>query len=80
MKEQNTRQVEDYTIDLIRTRGKGDLRCPKCKVRISPDDMTEDVYTVLEPVMKADKLEKLTLQCNKCKSKIHLTGFYALVE
>jgi len=72
--------VKFYTIDLTRIKGNGKVRCPKCKVEISPDDETEDVYTILEPVMKGDSLEKIVLQCNKCGSQIHLTGFHVLNE
>jgi DNA-directed RNA polymerase subunit RPC12/RpoP len=63
---------------LTKIRGKGDFRCPRCGIKISPDESTEETYTILEPVMKGDSLEKILLQCNKCGSKIHLTGFYSL--
>jgi uncharacterized protein with PIN domain len=68
-------QIEAYTVDLTKTRGNGQFECPKCRVLISPDDKTEDVYTILEAVMKDDRLEKIILRCNKCKSRIHLIGF-----
>ena len=29
-----------YNIDLTRVKGKGELRCPKCRIEISPDDTT----------------------------------------
>jgi hypothetical protein len=29
----------------------------------------------LKPIVKNDNLERIILQCNKCKSKIHLVGF-----
>ena len=45
---------------------------------ISPDDMSENAYTVLEPVMKGTSLEKIVLQCNKCESQIYLTGFHVM--
>jgi len=56
----------------------GEFGCPKCGIRISPDDKTEDAYTILELVMKGDCLDKIILQCNKCGSQIHLTGFHIL--
>jgi DNA-directed RNA polymerase subunit RPC12/RpoP len=71
-------QVTLLTVDLTKIRGKGDFRCPRCGVRISPDDSTEETYSILEPVMKGDSLEKILMQCNKCGSKIYLTGFYRL--
>jgi len=67
-----------YTVDLTKTKGRGEFRCPKCGVKISPDDETNEAYTILESVMGGDYLEKVILQCNKCKSEIHLTGFHAL--
>ena len=65
-----------FTIDLARINGKGEFKCPKCGVKISPDDTSEKTYSILETEMKGDSLDKIRLQCNKCQSKIHLTGFY----
>jgi len=71
-------RARSYTVDLTRIGGKGEFRCPKCGMKMSPDDKTEKSYTVLESVMKEDCLEKIVLQCNVCKSQIHLTGFRLL--
>ena len=70
--------IRFYTVDLTRMKGKGEFRCPKCGTRISPNDKTDKAYTISEPVMKEDDLEKIVLQCNNCRSQIHLTGFYVL--
>jgi hypothetical protein len=59
-------------------RGIGAFKCPKCGIKISPDDKTEKAYTILKPVMKGDSLEKIILKCNRCQSQIHLTGFQFL--
>jgi DNA-directed RNA polymerase subunit RPC12/RpoP len=67
-----------FVVDLSKTKRSGEFECPKCGVLISPDDRSEDAYTILETVMKRDCLEKLILQCNKCGSKIHLIGFNSL--
>jgi hypothetical protein len=64
-----------YVVDLTSVKGNGEIRCPKCGTEISPDDETDEVFTIMETVMKGDNLEKLILKCNKCKSQIHLTGF-----
>jgi len=64
-----------YTIDLTKTIGNGNVKCPKCGVEISPDDMSEDVYTVLQSIVNKDCLERVVLQCNRCGSKINLIGF-----
>jgi len=63
---------------LTKIKGGGEFKCPRCGIRISPDDMTEDVYTIIETVTKEDGLEKLILECNRCKSIILLTGFQLL--
>lgn len=71
-------RIESYTIDLTEIEGSGKFKCPRCGVEISPDDNTEDAYVILESVMKGNRLERIILQCNRCKSKIHLTGFHIL--
>jgi len=78
LEERALQTIKFYTIDLTKIRGRGNLRCPKCRIEISPDDRTEVAYTILEPVMKGESLEKVILQCNSCGSQIHLTGFHLL--
>jgi predicted RNA-binding Zn-ribbon protein involved in translation (DUF1610 family) len=72
--------AKSFTIDLTKISGRGDFRCPGCGVMISPDDKTEDTYTILKTIMNGENLDKIALQCNKCKSQIHLTGFCILNE
>jgi predicted RNA-binding Zn-ribbon protein involved in translation (DUF1610 family) len=66
---------ELFTIDLARIDGNGDFPCPNCGVSISPDDESEEVYTIVDTRVKGETLEELTIQCNKCGSKIRLIGF-----
>jgi len=66
------------TVDLTKINGEGEFNCPKCGIGISPDDMTEETFTVLDTVFKEDSIEKIILKCNKCGSQIHLTGFHLL--
>jgi DNA-directed RNA polymerase subunit RPC12/RpoP len=68
-------RIESYTIDLTKVKGKGEFTCPKCGTTISPDDKTENVYTIVEPVVENESLKKLIIKCNSCGSQIHLTGF-----
>jgi len=68
-------RIESYTIDLTKVKGKGEFTCPKCGTIISPDDKTENVYTIVEPVVENESLKKLIIKCNSCGSQIHLTGF-----
>ena len=52
--------------------------CPKCGIKISPDDRTEKTYRILEAAMKGDELAGITLQCSRCESQIQLIGFNTL--
>ena len=47
-------RIKCYTIDLTKIDGKGEFRCPRCGVEMSPDDETEDVYTILDTATKED--------------------------
>jgi DNA-directed RNA polymerase subunit RPC12/RpoP len=67
-----------FKIDLLKLHGKGDFLCPQCKIKISPDDETEDAYTILEAKVRYNILEDLMIRCNNCTSKILLTGFNIL--
>jgi uncharacterized protein with PIN domain len=68
-------RIKVYTVDLTKTGRSGEFKCPKCGAEMSPDDETEEVYTILEAVTKGDHLEKVILRCNRCESQIHLVGF-----
>jgi predicted nucleic-acid-binding Zn-ribbon protein len=70
--------VKLFNIDLVKIRGNGDFKCPGCGVKISPDDQTEETYTILATIMKGENLERIVLQCNKCKNQIQVTGFQTL--
>ena len=64
-----------YNLNLTELQGEGEFLCPGCGTVISPDDETDLVYIILDTKVRNDKLEELVVQCNQCKSKIHLTGF-----
>jgi hypothetical protein len=64
-----------FTVDLARIEGNGDFPCPGCDVSISPEDTTDSVYTIVDTEVNGESLEELTIQCNKCGSKIRLIGF-----
>jgi len=72
------RQLLVYTIDLLKLDGKGDFPCPFCRVSISPEDETDEVYSVLEAKVRNNVLEDLLILCNNCSNKILLTGFSVL--
>jgi hypothetical protein len=67
-----------HTLDLTKLDGSSNIQCPKCGSIISPDDETEDTYTILETMMKEGNLDKVILKCNKCQTGICLTGFQLL--
>jgi hypothetical protein len=64
-----------YQIDLTKLQGEGDFPCPGCGVTISPEDETEEIYVILDTKISGDDLEELIIKCNRCKTKIRLTGF-----
>ncbi|HDI07430.1 MAG TPA: hypothetical protein ENF76_03590 [Candidatus Bathyarchaeota archaeon] len=68
-------ESKTYVIDLTKIDGDGSFPCPKCGVIISPDDETEEVYVIVDTKVKGEQLEELVIRCNKCGSKIRLTGF-----
>lgn len=67
-----------YTVDLTEIEGGGAFPCPKCGAIISPDDESEEVYTIVETEVEDDQLTELILKCNRCESQIRLTGFLSL--
>jgi len=69
-----------FIIDLSKIEGSGEFVCPKCGTKISPDDQSEEIYTILKHVMRDENLERIILQCNRCKSRIQLTGFGRLAN
>jgi hypothetical protein len=71
-------RLKCYTVDLTKLKGDGDIGCPRCGNVISPDDETEDAYTVVKTIMKGENLDKIILICNKCQTQICLTGFQLL--
>ena len=72
------KQLLVYTVDLLKLDGKGDFLCPCCGVSISPEDETEEVYSILETRAINDVLEDVLILCNSCSNKILLTGFSVL--
>jgi hypothetical protein len=72
------KQIHVYTLDLTKINGSGDFSCPRCGTSISPDDCTEETYSILEAKVNDQGLEELMIRCNKCSSQLHLTGFSLL--
>jgi predicted RNA-binding Zn-ribbon protein involved in translation (DUF1610 family) len=53
----------------------GSLSCPGCGAHISPDDQTEEVYTLLDVNMNGAGLDEIVIRCNRCRSQIYIAGF-----
>jgi predicted RNA-binding Zn-ribbon protein involved in translation (DUF1610 family) len=77
-KKTKTKLLLEYKVDLAKIEGSGDFPCPKCGVKMSPEDQTEDKYSIKEIKTRRNSLEELVIQCHRCKSLIHLTGFKLL--
>ncbi|MHA2067084.1 MAG: hypothetical protein ACXABY_22170 [Candidatus Thorarchaeota archaeon] len=67
-----------FKVNLTTIEGDGEFPCPNCNTLIAPDDVSEDVYTVLSIQENKDVLESMAIQCNTCKSIITLNGFELL--
>jgi uncharacterized protein with PIN domain len=67
--------MHTYKIDLTKIEGNGNFSCPKCGTKISPNDDTEEAYSIVEQKVNSHGLEELVIRCNRCFSFIHLTGF-----
>jgi len=80
MKKADVKNSMIYTVDLTKIDGDGAFACPKCGTLISPDDESEETYTIVETIVKNDELTELVLMCGKCHSKVRLTGFLAQKE
>lgn len=72
------KQTHMYVLDLSTINGSVDFSCPGCGTIITPDDCTEEAYSILETKVDDHSLDELMIRCNRCKSNLHLTGFSLL--
>ena len=72
------KQKQVYVLDLTKMDGSGNFACPLCGASISPDDCTEEAYSIIDVKVNGDGLSELVIRCNRCESRIHLTGFSLL--
>lgn len=66
-----------FKIDLGNVDSDGSFQCPRCGLKISPDDETEDNYEILDTKVVNDELAELAISCGRCGSTIKVTGFQA---
>jgi predicted RNA-binding Zn-ribbon protein involved in translation (DUF1610 family) len=64
-----------YTINLVAIEGDGSFPCPRCGTTISPEDETENNYTIVDTKVVNGDLAELIIDCGKCRSTIRITGF-----
>jgi len=69
------KKVSTYIVDLFAIEGEGSFSCPKCGMTISPEDETDENYTIIDNKVANDELAELVIACGKCGSIIKLTGF-----
>ncbi len=67
-------------MDLTKTGKGGEFFCPRCGTEISPDDETDEAYSIMETKAGSLGLEEVTIRCNRCSSQICLTGFSFMKE
>lgn len=80
-KRQNRRvKQRHFEVDIGKIRGEGDFLCPLCGILISPDDESDETFTVLETKGDGEIIEEVVIQCKKCQSKIKLIGLDELEE
>jgi len=72
------KQKQVYVLDLTEIDGRGDFSCPRCGTIISPEDCTEEAYSILETKVGEYGLEEVMIRCNTCLSQLNLTGFSIL--
>ena len=72
------KKTEEYTVNLATIDGDGCFPCPKCGLAISPDDETEENYTIVDTKVVNNELAELLVSCGKCSSIIKLTGFQSI--
>lgn len=62
----STRTVNIETVDK-----EGDFPCPNCGATISPDDETNDIYSIIETKIKGSILEEIIILC-RCGASLSL--------
>lgn len=74
-KEEPLEQSLCFVLDLSLTGRNGEFLCVECGLLLSPDDETEDNYSLVGTTVNCNGLESLVMQCQRCISEIRLVGF-----
>ena len=79
MKRNSIKKEVLHTIDLTAIEGDGSFPCPNCGTVLSPDDESEEIYSIVETKILHGELVELVLSCNNCKTAVRLTGFVSTI-
>lgn len=74
------KQINLCRVDVAKTDRRGAFLCPVCDVKISPSDLSERTYSILEARMSDEGLTEVVICCKNCGNKISLTGFSTILE
>jgi predicted RNA-binding Zn-ribbon protein involved in translation (DUF1610 family) len=80
MKNAMAKETCAHTVNLSKIEGEGSFPCPKCGTVISPDDESEEVYTIVDTKMVNNELDALVISCCTCGNVICVTGFQEMAE
>ena len=72
------KKAQEYSVNLATIDGDGSFPCPNCGLAISPDDESEENYTIVDTKVINNELSELVVSCGKCGSTIRLTGFQGI--
>ena len=70
-----TKLLLEYKVDLTSIKERKDLPCPKCGANLSSEDRKGIPYSIKEMKTRGNQLKELVVECNRCVSLIHLSGF-----
>jgi hypothetical protein len=74
MEKQQNKDLE-YCVNSQLIADDGSFQCPKCGIKISPEDDTNENYEIIETKVQKGELVELIIGCGKCGSTLRLTGF-----
>lgn len=62
----------DNLIDLLKTDENGEFPCPKCGALISPEDETDEVYSIIDTKIEGNALKEIKILC-RCGAMLGLS-------
>jgi len=62
----------EYIVKLSETDEKGNFPCPSCHIVISPDDLSNNIYTIQAVDLKDEIPQAIYIHCHVCGTDIKL--------